>query len=551
VVEPGRGNGFTARFPREYHPIHGVNNNERYPAVGAAQTPLVRIAPSAYEDGIEAPAGASRPGPREVSNAVCAQSERQPNSANASDMLWQWGQFLDHDIDETPASNPPESFDIPVPAGDPFFNPFNTGTQVIALNRSEAVYDGDGVRQQINVITSYIDASNVYGSEDERAEALRTHDGTGFLKTSPSPHGPLLPFNEEGLPNAGGPGANLFLAGDVRANEQVALLCMHTLFVREHNFWARLFARRDPSLEGDELYELARIVVAAEMQAITYREFLPLLLGKGALEPYRGYDSEIDPGISNLFATAAYRVGHTMLSADLPRLKRDGSSIEEGPLALKDAFFRPTEVSENGIEVFLRSLVNQSAQEIDTRITDAVRNFLFGPPGAGGFDLASLNIQRGRDHGLPGYKAIREKCGLPRIASFDDYPEVEPGLAEVLEDLYGTPDEMDPWIGLLGEAHVEGALVGETLRAVLADQFRRLRDGDRFWYQNYLNRGLQKLIERQTLARIIRRSTRIGNELPADVFRVHRDDDGKGKGKRKGRGKSKGKDRLVQSRRRR
>ena len=162
-------------------------------------------------------------------------------------MLWQWGQFLDHDIDLTEAAEPGEPFNIPIPGGDPYFDPEGTGTQVMSLNRS--AYDHntgktpDNPRQQMNHITAFIDASMVYGSDSIRAKALRTLDGTGRLKTS---QGRLLPFNTSGLPNAGGTGPELFLAGDVRANEQVGLTALHTLFMREHNRIARNLRRQFP-----------------------------------------------------------------------------------------------------------------------------------------------------------------------------------------------------------------------------------------------------------------------------------------------------------------
>ena len=122
-------------------------------------------------------------------------------------------------------------------------------------------------------------------------------------------HG-LLPRNSEGLDNDGGAdNPSLFLAGDIRANEQVGLTAMHTLFVREHNYWADELHALHPHLDGEELYQRARATVGAEMQAITYREFLPVLLGEGALRPYEGYRDDVDPSIRNVFATAAYRVG--------------------------------------------------------------------------------------------------------------------------------------------------------------------------------------------------------------------------------------------------
>ena len=438
-----------------------------------------------------------------------------PNLRNASDFLWQWGQFLDHDIDLTPTAEPAEPFDILVPAGDPWFDPSNRGDATIALERS-TINTVRGVRQQVNAITAFIDASNVYGSDPQVAEQLRTLDGTGRLATS---EGDLLPFNEAELPNAPSSDSSFFLAGDFRANEQVALTAMHTLFVREHNFWADAVARSNPELAGDEIYHYARALVGAEMQAITYREFLPLLLGRDALPPYRGYDDGVNPGINNVFATAAYRVGHTMLSSQLLRVGPTGEESEAGHLSLADAFFSPDEIVNHGIDDILRGLASQKAQQVDMMVIDDVRNLLFGPPGAGGLDLASLNIQRGRDHGLPGYNQVRRDFGLPPVRGFDELTS-DPIAREQLADAYGSVDSVDIWVGGLAERHVAGALVGRTFYTILRDQFLRLRDGDRFWYERHLPPELVELVETQTLDRIIRRNTSIGRELQSDVFRT-------------------------------
>ena len=233
----------------DFRNIDGSDNSEGDADVGAAKTQLTRWAPPDYADGISAMAGESRPSPRAVSNAVVAQLESVPNRNGASDFLWQWGQFLDHDIDLTDAADPAEPAPIAVPAGDRFFDPSSTGAEVIPFNRS--LYDkATGVsdpRQQLNEITHWIDASNVYGSEDERAAVLRSNDGTGKLLVS---DGNLLPFNDEGLANAGGDSPALFVAGDVRANEQVGLTAMHTLFVREHNRLAEEIAAQGPRALG-------------------------------------------------------------------------------------------------------------------------------------------------------------------------------------------------------------------------------------------------------------------------------------------------------------
>jgi hypothetical protein len=515
-ANPPGGRMDPAAYPDAFRTIDGTGNNPAHPEWGAAGIALLRLAPPAYADGAGAPAGPGRVSARVVSNAFAAQSASVPNAHDASDYLWQWGQFLDHDIDETPVTSPGEAFDIPVPAGDDWFDPDEHGDVVIPLDRS--AYDMvAGVRQQLNNITAFIDASMVYGASLERSEALRALDGSGRLRTSA---GDLLPFNTDGLDNA--PTAfdpSYFLAGDIRANEQVALTAMHTLFMREHNFWADQLRAEYPRKPGDTIYEMARAIVAAEIQAITYREFLPVLLGPGGVPPYQGYRPAVNPGISNTFATAAYRVGHTMLSSQLLRVDAAGEPIAAGHLPLQSAFFNPAEITTHGIDDLLRGLAAQPAQEIDNMLVDDVRNFLFGPPGSGGFDLASLNVQRGRDHGIPSYNALRASVGLPMFMDFSQMM-ADPSVLVQLAQTYDTPDDIDAWVGLLCEPHRPGALVGQTLFRLLRDQFARLRDGDRFWYESYMEPSMVAMINEQTLATVIRRNTGVGDELPDDVFHV-------------------------------
>jgi len=501
--------------------IDGSGNNLQDPLMGATFTELLRLVFSDYADGISEIPEAGLPSARVVSNIVSSQDELIPNTLNASDYVWQWGQFVDHDIDLTDGVNPPEPADIPVPAGDPFFDPLDTGTQVIAFNRS--VFDtstGTGIdnpRQQINKITAWIDASNVYGSDVERAIALRTNDGTGRLNTSA---GDLLPFNTEGLPNDGGPDPSLFLAGDVRSNEQVGLTSMHTLFVREHNRYVEELAAERPGLSGDRLYERGRRFVGALMQAITYNEFLPALLGEGAIPAYNGYNPNVNASIANIFSAAAYRFGHSMLSPEILRLDQNLNVIPEGNLPLLDAFFTPETITdEGGIDPILRGLAKQITQRVDPFIIDAVRNFLFGPPGSGGLDLAALNIQRGRDHGLPKYNDTREQMGLTRVESFQDISS-DPEIQMRLEDAFGNVDDIDIWTGGLSEDLVPGSHLGEVFHLIIKIQFEFLRDGDRFWYERKLSGAELQEVQVTQLSDVIRRNTSIGFELQDNVFLV-------------------------------
>lgn len=505
-----------AVFPYEFRTIDAYGNNPYYPELGTPHVPLRRLTNPAYADGRDEPSGRYRPNPRAISNAVHDQGDTSiPNSAGISDIFWAWGQFVDHDIGLTEPEAPFEPFDIPVPAGDPYFDPNNTGNEVIPLNRSVHEFDKNGIRQQLNEITSFLDGSQVYGSDSVRARALRTLDGTGRLKTSA---GNLLPFNTLGLPNGGGTDPSLFLAGDVRVNENVVLTCMHTLFVREHNLWCDLLESACDYLDGEQVYQLARAIVVAEMQSITYNEFLPLLLGPNALPPYNGYSPRVNPEEINEFATASYRFGHSMLSPTLQRYGCCGKPFAEGNLPLRDAFFNPQIIVDHGIEPLLRGAVRQVAQTVDVYIADGVRNFLFGTPGQGGFDLVSLNIQRGRDHGLANYNRVRAELGLGAVRSFSEITS-DPAVQARLASIFPTVNEIDLWTGGIAEDAVSCALVGPTIRTILSEQFRRLRDGDRFWYTSYLPPLMVWLVERRGLSEILRQNTDIRFwEVPRNAF---------------------------------
>jgi len=465
-----------------YRSIDGTGNNLAHPDWGAANTDYLREASGAYyADGLSAPAGENRPSGREISNVVVDQGDLETeDDQGLSTAIYEFGQFLDHDFGLAKEGST-EAFDIEVPLGDPWFDPTGTGTQLIYLDRND--YDPTtgtmSPRQQVNTITAFIDASQVYGSDPVRAAWLRTFSG-GKLKTSA---GDLLPFNDGTLANAnpvGLPATSLYVAGDVRANEQPGLTVLHVVFVREHNRIAGKLKANHPTWGDEKLYQEARRRVGAEMQVITYEEFLPALLGH-KLPKYTGYKESVNAGLSNVFATAAYRFGHSQVGPDIGIVDENFVEVDEVDLA--DAFFNPDVIPDvGGIDPIVRYFAINPSEQVDSMIVGPLRNFLFGPPGSGGFDLASLNIQRGRDHGLPDYNTVRQDFGLPPVTSFGQITS-DTAKAAKLEQLYGSVDDVDAWVGLLAEDHVPGSSLGPTHAAVLTDQFTRLRDGDRYWYE--------------------------------------------------------------------
>ncbi|CAN5261362.1 peroxidase family protein [soil metagenome] len=489
--------------PAGLRAIDEVGNNVAHPTWGSTNADFIRVSAPDYADGIGAVAS-TRPSARVISNTIVDHPDADiKNDRGMSNFVYAWGQFIDHDLDLTNTAAAAGTLPITVPTGDAEFDPTGTGTATMSFTRS-VVAAGSGVttpRMQTNAITSFLDGSMVYGSDTATALSLRTMTD-GKLKTS---SGNLLPTDSTGF----------FSAGDVRANENPELTSVQTLFVREHNRIATQLKSQNPTWNDEKLYQEARRRVIAEIEAITYNEFLPALLGSNNLQPYKGYNPRVNATVSTEFSTAAFRFGHSMLGNDIEFLDNNGNEIAE-PLALKDAFFNPAVVTANGIDPMLKYLASDQAEEIDVKVVDGLRNFLFGLPGQGGLDLASLNIQRGRDHGVDDYNAVRQAYGLPRVTSFSQITK-NPVTQQQLQVLYGSVDNIDLWVGGLAEDHLPGGSLGPTFTRIVADQFERTRAGDRFWYENdFSGKELQNL-RGTKLSDIIKRNTSLTN-LQDNVF---------------------------------
>ncbi len=511
--------------------IDGVGNNVANPTWGAADIHLVRMSFADYTDGISTLAGALRENPRVISNAVVHQDTSNgmiiPDPRGLTDYVWAWGQFVDHDLDETPTDGPGTAF-IQVPTGDPWYDPEADGGGLLPFRRSRIDFStGTNVnnpREQENAITAFLDGSAVYGADETRADWLRTHSGGQLKMFADVTNGMMMPYNDGSIPNAGGNDVTLFVGGDVRANETSSLSCMHTLWVREHNRLADEIAAANPTWTDEEIYQRARKIVGALLQKITYDEFLPALLGEGALAPYSGYDDSVNASIATEFSTAAYRVGHTMLSPIVLRLDEFGDPIGSGNLSLRDSFFDPDKIMlEGGMEPIFRGLAAGQMQKVDGFVNDDVRIFLFNEIGSTppAMDLVALNIQRGRDHGLPDYNSIRVAYGLAPVVNYSDITS-DATLQAAIASVYPDINDMDAWIPMIAEDLVPGSSLGETIRTILIDQFTRIRDGDRFWYENDADlSGLMSWIDSQKLSDVIIRNTTINEgEIHENLFFV-------------------------------
>ena len=500
---------------QEFRTLNGRGNNTAHPEWGARGALMLPLSTNSFTDSIGAPGG---PGinARFISNTVFTQKKNHPSQDSLSDYVWAFGQFIDHDI--TLVNNGNELMRIKIPADDTVMRRLRK----IFFYRSQAA-PGTGTspqnpRRYANQITAFIDGSVIYGSDIKRNTWLRTFTG-GKMKVST---GNLLPwntvtgeFNDKIDPDAPFMADDFsrsrkhFVTGDIRGNENPLLTTLQTLFVREHNRLCDELTVQHPEYNDEQLFQWARKIVGAILQNIVYREWLPAM---GIdLPAYEGYKPEVDPDIYNNFAASAFRMGHTLINPQIQRLDDKGKVGFYGNLALEDGLFNPKQVLRTGITPYVRGMAGQIQQELDCRMIDGLRNFIFKSPRDGqeyAFDLAAINIARGRDRGVPLYNDLRDEYGMSRIEHFDEITS-DSQVAADLEKAYGSVDSIDSWVGILAEDHMEGKMVGPLLYRIMRQQFTNLRDGDRFYFMNDpdLSDDLKEEIKNTSLKDVILRNT--------------------------------------------
>ena len=527
----------TVGLSQENRSFSGEDNNIANPQWGAAHTPLLRVSTVNYADQVQEINDSDLPLPRKVSNDLFAQNTQFPNTNNLSDFVWLFGQFLDHDISQV-ASDPSQSSLLEIPIDEAYFD---ANAQISLLRNKEIPTTGqNGIpRAYANEVSSFIDASTIYGSDIERANWLRAFQG-GRLKVSKTPgissvEGDLLPWNTinneyggssidfsapkmEDETSTSGQQSKLFVSGDTRANENPLLIAMHTLFVREHNRLCLELRESYPNWNDEQLYQRARKLVSAYIQSITYNEWLPAM---GVFLPeYTGYNNGLEPAVYNVFSAAAFRIGHTMVDGDIIRMDNEGNEIQEGVQTLANTFFRPqTILTGGGVDAYFKGMGTQVMQEMDCKMIDDLRNFSFSDDGTSGLDIVSKNIFRSRDRGLSDYNTLRQDFGLAPLTEFDQLTN-DPEDARILSELYTDINKIDAWVGMLSEKHIDSdANFGELVMHVLKEQFRILRDGDRFYYENdgSFSQAQKLQIQNTSLHDIIMRNTNI-SLMQSNVF---------------------------------
>uniref|UniRef100_A0A8C7YN69 Myeloid-specific peroxidase n=1 Tax=Oryzias sinensis TaxID=183150 RepID=A0A8C7YN69_9TELE len=564
----------------KYRTATSICNNLKNPRLGASNTPFTRWLPAEYDDGISQPKGWNRnrtfnnfllPLVRQVSNNILSTTDAGVvNDTEYTHMVTLFGQWNDHDLTFTPFSPSIRSFSnglncdesceqsepctpIPIPPGDPRLPsrpdsciPAFRSAPVCGTGYSAYNFGGEpNKREQINALTAFLDLGQVYGSEEKLALFLRnlsSDAGLMRVNTEFRDNGrELLPFHPMQVQmcatrrritnDTNAQEVPCFIAGDGRVDENIALTSIHTLFVREHNRLARGLKNLNPHWDSETLYQEARKIMGAYTQKIVFRDYLPHIVGDDAMRNqlgrYPGYNPNIDPSIANVFATAAYRFAHLAIQPVLSRLDANNNEHPQFPsVPLYEAFFTPWRVVfEGGIDPLLRGLIIRPAKlnTQDHMLVNALRERLFQFVQHLALDLGSLNMQRSRDHGIPGYNAWRKFCGLSQPQNQAQLAQVlgNNDLARRLLELYGTADNIDIWLGGVAEPFVGGGRVGPLFACLIATQFQRIRQGDRLWYEKpgVFTPSQRAALRSVSMSRIICDNTGIA-AVPMDAYRI-------------------------------
>ncbi|XP_043197071.1 dual oxidase 2-like [Amphibalanus amphitrite] len=550
----------------EYEGYDGWYNNFAHPQLGASEMPLLRKLPPAYGDGTYEPSGALRPNPLNISEQLMSGPNGNFSKTGKSALLVFFGQQVVEEIlDAQRPGCPPEYFNIPIPEGHRYRRePGHTELPFVRsrYDMANSGFSPNAPRQQLNEITPWLDGGLTYGTTKAWADVLRSFaNGTqapdGLLAWSDEPYRGFPERNAVRLPLANPPPPTqhqqftarhrtapvnrFWMLGNPRGNENPFLLTFGVMWYRWHNHVAGYLASQHPDWSGERVFNEARKWVIATHQHIVVNEWLPSWLG-APLDTYRGYDDSVDPQITHVFQSAAMRFGHTLVTSGvyLRNFSREGCLTEGfGFLTGTDrhrisgvrtcnSFWRPQEpLREHDVDRMLMGMALQSTEREDNIIVNDLRGDVFGPLDFSRRDLMAVNIQRGRDHGLPDYLTARHEFGLPPV-DFDNFTtitgsEVDQEVIDRLSEVYNNSmSNVDIWAGGLLETSDRP---GQLFSAIIRDQFTRIRNADRFWFENRLNgRFTDEEIERirqLTIYDIIMSVTDMDrNDIQSDPFRV-------------------------------
>jgi tetratricopeptide (TPR) repeat protein len=487
----------------------GSWNNLSNPKEGAAGTRFARNIPlSAIRP--ESGARLLEPNPREVSRKLLARNGAMKEIPFLNLLAACWVQFQVHDWVSHGENLSREVHEIPLAEDDPARKRYRQTRMFVGKTQPDPTRrSGEPAPITfINEVTHWWDASQIYGSDQETQDRLRSFERGKLRLTADG----CLPLDTDGVEDSG-----------FRRNWWVGLAVLHTVFVREHNGICDRLGASYPDWDDCRLFNVARLINAAVMAKIHTLEWTPAVLPNPALNTainanWYGYvtdglagrnrrtlpefkirNSELGGILGNPVErhgvphalteefVEIYRL-HSLLPESLRLRKFGAASAEEVPTAAARQAASPKLIAAFGVAGILDSLGSQNAGRL---VLNNYPKFMqeLSLPGNPLFDLGAVDILRARERGVPRYNEFRRQLGLTPIRSFEDLTEDEPTVARLRAVYGGRPEnveDLDLLIGTLAESHRPfGFGFGETLfQAFILNATRRLQT-DRFFTDNY------------------------------------------------------------------
>ncbi|OCT89499.1 dual oxidase 2 [Xenopus laevis] len=517
----------------------GWYNNLAHHSTGSPGSKLLRYIPAFYTDGVyQVPKEPEYPNPRSISNAVTKGKSALPSSRNLTVLAISFGYHMLSEVVFTgkPAC-PAEFINIQIPGGDEVFDGKNTSKVVIPFQRSKWYPDTgrspNNPREHVNSVTAWIDGSAIYGSSHSWCDALRDFSG-GKLASGPDAKFPRyaksdLPMIKVPNPSTGETGNNgLYAFGNAMANESPFLQALGILWFRYHNYKAKEFAQKNTEWSDEVLFQHARKWVIAVYQNIVFYEWLPTFLSRN-VTAYSGYQQHADPSISPVFMVLLSQIINTMMPSGFYMRNKDcvfqnvsGSNESVWPaLRLCNNYWNrenPNLKNSSSIDELLMGMASQIAEKEDNVLANDLTDFYYGQIKYSRTDLFAASIQRARDLGLPSYNKICEYYQCPLLHDWENMKDKD--LGKKLASLYGNNIGKLEFIpGLLSEMDEN---LSNFSSNIILEQFYRLRDGDRFWFENVKNDLFTeediKNIRNIKLQDVLLAVTNAGNSVQQNAF---------------------------------
>ncbi|CAG8542019.1 2813_t:CDS:10 [Paraglomus occultum] len=481
---------------QEYRSLDGTGNNKNNPSAGSNSQPYKRLKSvnTFYSDAnqtmLQTPATPVNcssalatnvyPLPRCVSNLISRYGIASYDPAIASfsskrqisHMVTFFGQFIIFDLVRTQRIFNGDK--VYIPTDDATYQIPNSAAAKLSsftslpFNRSANNPPPSPDAVGTNQVSVFLDLNQIYGESLELSMILRdSGSGRGKLKTSSGSNFPAFDNS-----------TSTFITGAPITSQNIFTLAVASIWIGEHNAKCdKLYSEHGAAWDDETYFQEARRWTIGLYQKVVTEEYLGAILGQ-PLPPYQAYNDQLMPAIDAFFLTVTLRYGHSEISNLYNMQNLNGEVIATVPLSrIQDHTLLP----KFGLAETLRSMATQSQQQVSVFVPDEARGYQ--NPFGDYADVAAWDLNRARDFGIPLYNDMRAAFGLPRQTDWSGITSND-AIATRLQNTYGSVDKLEAYVGAFSEDPQDGSNFGQLLTNSILDQYSRLRDSDRFWYEN-------------------------------------------------------------------